>query len=224
MVEGTTRAISRLVEPFISESIYFEAVNDIISRGGVTDTGQRLYNEEEPEGDKYFTRHCYMLLKLYYLVLCHSLKRIAQAALFGEDPKTGRDLDLSGEIAGFFGFRNIKMDIPQSMGFKITGYNTNLRNSRGLLPRPAGNVKSKDILDGFIKGNRARFKAQQEMAQDIEAMKALGYDDREIAEIFELRNLKRDYNDLVDGVYKPFNVPKGLSRRSIYKKRRRKWL
>ena len=28
------------------------------------------------------------------------------------------------------------------------------------------------------------------MAQDIEAMKALGYDDREIAEIFELRNCK----------------------------------
>ena len=54
MVEGTTRALSRLVEPFISESIYFEAVNDILSRGGVTDTGTRLYNEEEPEGNKYF--------------------------------------------------------------------------------------------------------------------------------------------------------------------------
>ena len=209
MVEGTTRALSRLVEPFISESIYFEAINDILSRGGVTDTGQRLYNEEEPEGDKYFKA----MLHVGEALLPGSVpqfKRIAQAALFGEDPKTGRDLDLSGEIGGFFGFRNIKMDIPQSMDFKITAYNTNLRNSRGLLPRPAGNVKSKDIIDGFIAGNRARFKAQQEMAQDIESMKALGFDDREIAEIFELRNLKRDYNDLVDGVYKPFNVPKGL--------------
>ncbi len=209
MVEGTTRALSRLVEPFVSESIYFEAVNDIISRGGVTDTGQRLYNEEEPEGDKYFKA----MLHVGEALLPGSVPqftRIGQAALFGEDPKTGRDLDLSGEIGGFFGFRNIKMDIPQSMDFKITAYNTNLRNSRGLLPRPAGNVKSKDIIDGFIAGNRARFKAQQEMAQDIEAMKALGFDDREIAEIFELRNLKRDYNDLVDGVYKPFNVPKGL--------------
>tara|TARA_R100001443_G_scaffold109_1_gene427 strand:- start:1505 stop:5284 length:3780 start_codon:yes stop_codon:yes gene_type:complete len=209
MVEGTTRALSRLVEPFVSESIYFEAINDIISRGGVTDTGQRLYNEEEPEGNKYYKS----MLHVAEALLPGSVpqfKRIAQAALFGEDPKTGRDLDLSGEIGGFFGFRNIKMDIPQSMDFKITSYNTNLRNSRGLLPRPAGNVKSKDIIDGFIAGNRARFKAQQEMAQDIESMKALGYDDREIAEIFELRNLKRDYNDLIDGVYKPFNVPKGL--------------
>jgi hypothetical protein len=209
MVEGTTRALSRLVEPFVSESIYFEAVNDIISRGGVTDTGQRLYNEEEPEGDKYFKA----LLHVGEALLPGSVPqftRIGQAALFGEDPKTGRDLDLSGEIGGFFGFRNIKMDIPQSMDFKITEYNTNLRNSRGLLPRPAGNVKSKDIIDGFIAGNRARFKAQQEMAQDIEAMKNLGFGDIEIAEIFELRNLKRDYNDLVDGVYKPFNVPKGL--------------
>jgi len=209
MVEGTTKALSRLVEPFISESIYFEAVNDILSRGGVTDTGQRLYNEEEPEGDKYYKA----LLHVGEALLPGSVpqfKRIAQAAIFGEDPKTGRDLDLSGELGGFFGFRNMKMDIPQSMDFKITEYNTNLRNSRGLLPRPAGNVKSKDIIDGFIAGNKARFKAQQEMAQDIEAMKALGYGDIEIAEIFELRNLKRDYNDLIDGVYKPFNVPKGL--------------
>ena len=209
MVEGTTKALSRLVEPFVSESIYFEAINDILSRGGVTDTGSRLYNEEEPEGDKYYKA----LMHVTEALLPGSVpqfKRIAQAAIFGEDPKTGRDLDLSGELGGFFGFRNMKMDIPQSMDFKITEYNTNLRNSRGLLPRPAGNVKSKDIIDGFIAGNRARFKAQQEMAQDIEAMKALGYDDREIAEIFELRNLKRDYNDLIDGVYKPFNVPKGL--------------
>ena len=78
-------------------------------------------------------------------------KRIAQAALFGEDPKTGRDLDLQGDRR-FLWFRNIKMDIPQSMDFKITAYNTNLRNSRGLLPRPAGNVKSKDIIDGFVNG------------------------------------------------------------------------
>ena len=39
---------------------------------------------------------------------------------------------------------------------------------------PAGNVKSKDIIDSFIAGNRARFKAQQEMAQDIESAKNLG--------------------------------------------------
>ena len=209
MVEGTTRALSRLVEPFISESIYFEAVNDIISRGGVTDTGQRLYNEEEPEGDKYFKA----LLHVGEALLPGSVPqftRIGQAALFGEDPKTGRDLDLSGEIGGFFGFRNIKMDIPQSMDFKITEYNTNLRNSRGLLPRPAGNVKSKDIIDGFIAGNRARFKAQQEMAQDIKAMQDLGFDENEIREIFRLRNLSRDYNNLTEGRFKPFGVPGGL--------------
>jgi hypothetical protein len=121
MVRGTTRAISRLVDPFISESIYFEAVNDIISRKGVTDTGQRLYNEDESEGNKYYKALAHVTEALLPGSI-PQFKRIAQAAIFGEDPKTGRDLDLTGEISGFFGFRNIKMDIPESLGFKITDY------------------------------------------------------------------------------------------------------
>ena len=52
LVDGLGKAAYRLVEPFVSESIYFEAINDILSRGGVTDTGSRLYNEEEPEGEE----------------------------------------------------------------------------------------------------------------------------------------------------------------------------
>ena len=209
LFEGTTKGISRLVEPFISESIYFEALQDILSRGGVTDTGQRLYNDEEPAGNKYYKA----LKHVTEALLPGSIPqftRIAQAAIFGEDPKSGRDLDLTGEIGGFFGFRNIKLDIPQTLGYKITDYNKNLRDSRAFLPRPAGSVKPEEIIDGFLKGNQARLRGMKEMKKDIEAMEELGYDTREIAEIFERRNLKNEFRALTQNRFKPFNIPEGL--------------
>ena len=209
LVEGTSRGISRLVDPFISESIWFGAIQDVFSRGGRTATGRRLYNPEEPAGDKYAK----VLKHVSEALLPGSVPqftRVGQAAIFGEDPETGRDLSLSGEIGGFFGFRNIKMDIPESMGYKITDYNKNLRDSRALLPRPQGNVKSEDIIDGFIKGNEARFKGMQQMRKSIDAMKSLDYSDRQIAEIFDKRNLKREYRALTQNRFKPFDIPEGL--------------
>ena len=41
-----------LVEPFISESIWTEAVLDIIARGGRTREGFQVYNPEDNAGDK----------------------------------------------------------------------------------------------------------------------------------------------------------------------------
>ena len=60
--------------------------------------------------------------------------------------KQGRDLSLTGELGGFFGFRNQKMDFEESLGYKISDYNGALRDSRKFLPRPRGNVDAQDIL------------------------------------------------------------------------------
>ena len=32
------------MQPFVSESIFFEAFNDILSRGGVSKTGKRVFD------------------------------------------------------------------------------------------------------------------------------------------------------------------------------------
>ena len=41
-----------MLEPFISESIWVQALNDLYSRGGRTDTGSEVWNPRDPEGDK----------------------------------------------------------------------------------------------------------------------------------------------------------------------------
>ena len=208
-VEGLSRGFGKLVEPFISESIWVQAAQDLVSRAGRTKDGKKLWNEEEPAGDKAYKGIAHLVEALAPLSY-PQLRRLTISATIGKDPKTGREYSFLGEAAGFVGFRNVKLNIPESMGYKITDYNRGLRNSRGLLPRPKGNVKSKDIFDGYIAGNKAWFQHMKKMKTSVENMKALGYDDKEIFEIFERRNQKKDFEYLNRKLFKPFALPEGL--------------
>ena len=48
------------------------------------------------------------------------------------------------------------------------------------------------------------------MKKSIDAMKSLDYSDRQIAEIFDRRNLKREYRALTQNRFRPFDIPEGL--------------
>ena len=71
------------------------------------------------------------------------ISRTVKAGVFGEDPETGRDLSLKGELVVFLVLRNQKMDFEESLGYKISDYNGALRDSRKFLPRPRGKRKFK---------------------------------------------------------------------------------
>ena len=205
MVDGVTRGVGRLVEPFISESIWTQAISDIFIRKGRTDEGRQLWNPLDYEGNKMFGGLKHLSEALAPLSF-QQLRRLGLAGIYGEDPKTGQDLSFTGELAGFFGFRNIKMDIPKSLNYKITDYNTALRKSRAFLPRPEGNVKSQDIIDGVIKGNSRFFEKMQSMKKDVDAMSDLGFSKKEIATVFDKRGLSKDYGLLSRNRFKPFSL------------------
>jgi hypothetical protein len=209
LTDGTIKALGRLVDPFISESIWVQALQDLYARGGRTDTGSEIWNPRDPEGDKMYKGIAHLVEALAPLSY-PQIKRLAQAQLYGEDPDTGKDLEVGGELGGFFGFRNQKMDFEQSLGYKISEYNTALRQSRKFLPRPQGNVQAKDIIEGLIQGNQSWFEAQQDMKKDLGAMKDLGFNDKQIGIIFDRRNLGRDFNSLRANKFKPFELPEGL--------------
>ena len=44
--------MSEFAQPFISESIWTEAVSDILMRGGRTREGFQVYNDKDNDGDK----------------------------------------------------------------------------------------------------------------------------------------------------------------------------
>ena len=51
-VRGVDEAGAELMNPFISESIWTEAIGDLVVRGGRTKEGRRLYTEQTPVGDR----------------------------------------------------------------------------------------------------------------------------------------------------------------------------
>jgi len=209
MITGTTRALGRFLDPFISESIWVQALNDLYSRGGRTDTGSEVWNPRDPEGDKMAKGIKHLVEALAPLSL-PQISRTVKAGIYGEDPETGRDLSLTGELGGFFGFRNQKMDFEESLGYKISDYNGALRDSRKFLPRPRGKVDANDILKELVQGNASWFEAQKDMKQDIEAMKTLGYTDQQIGTIFDRRGKGKDFNSIRANRFTPFDIPEGL--------------
>ena len=205
LFNGVTKGVARLAEPFVSESIFTQAMADIVIRAGRTKEGKQIWNPQDFVGNQMFGGLKHLVEALAPLSL-PQLTRLGQAARFGEDPDTGRDLSVSGELAGFFGFRNIKMDIPQSLNYKITDYNTKLRKSRAFIPRPEGDKKPQEIIDGIIKGNRIFFEDVKDLQRDVNAMKDLGFSEKDIATIFDRRGLGSDYGMIKRNKYQPFGL------------------
>ncbi len=207
-VDGVTQASAEIMNPFIGESIWTEATADIIVRGGRTKEGRQLYTEQTPAGNKAAIRflHLGQALAPSY----RQFQRLGQAA-FGLPTKRGDELNIGPELAGFMGFRPIKVDPLQSMGFKIAEYQTGIRNSRreftggyfGLLR--GGRIKPNDVIQAFYNSNRARFLVQQEMNKNISAANILGVSSSRLRKEFKDRQISDStFNDLARAKFEPY--------------------
>ncbi len=106
-VGGTMEATGEIMNPFISESIWTEAMADLFVRGGRTEEGRQLYTDQTSAGDK-------MAIQFMHLgnALAPSYKQFLRlgTAAFGTPDKRGEVLDIGPELAGFMGLRAIKVD------------------------------------------------------------------------------------------------------------------
>jgi hypothetical protein len=199
---------AELMNPFISESIWTEAITDLTVRGGRTQEGRRLYTEQTPIGDK---------VKIRFLHLGEALapsykqyQRLIQAST--QTPtKRGETLDVGPEIAGFMGLRAIKVDPLQSMGFKISEYQSGIRDARreftggffGLLR--GGPIKENDVIQKYYASNQARFNVQQEMYKNINAAETLGVDASSLNREFRDRQISASaFSNLRIGRFDPY--------------------
>ena len=207
-VSGVNEAGAEIMNPFISESIWTEAVTDLTVRGGRTAEGRLLYTDETSAGDKAAIRfrHLGNALAPSY----KQFQRLYQAAT-KTPTKRGDLLEVDDEIAGFMGFRPIKVDPLDSMGFKISEFQEGMRNARreftgGIFGLLAGGRKSPtDVINRYIAANAARFGVQQEMFRNIEAAGILGTESSTLRREFKDRQVSpRTYNKLEEGTFEPY--------------------
>ncbi len=215
--DGIIEASGEIMNPFISESIWTEAMTDIVVRNGRTNEGRLLYTDETPFGDR---------LAIQFLHLGEALapsykqyQRIGQAA-FGTPTKRGDELEIGPELGGLMGFRAIKIDPLESMGFKIAEYQTGIRNARreftggyfGLLR--GGPIKANDIIERFFVSNQARFNVQKEMYRNLNSANILGVEDNALRRTFKERQLSDEsFRQLKDGRFEPYFPSKDIEDR-----------
>ena len=216
-VHGVNEAGGEIMNPFISESIWTEAATDLTIRRGRTQEGRLLYTDETSAGDKAAIRfrHLGNALAPSY----KQFQRLLQAST-KTPTKRGDMLEVSDEIAGFMGFRPIKVDPLDSMGFKISEFQEGMRNARreftgGVFGLLAGGRKSPtDVINRYIAANAARFKVQQNMFRNIEAANVLGTDSSTLRREFKDRQVSpRTYNKLEEGTFEPYYPSRDIQKR-----------
>jgi len=216
-VSGVSEASGELADPFISESIFTEALNDLTFRGGRTATGRQLYTDQTSEGDKAKIRMMHLVKAL--APSSKGYERLYKGVT-GKPGKRGETYEMPDEVLGFMGFRPIPIKPLDSMGFKISNYQNGIRNSRreftgGVFGLLAGGQKEpNDVIKRYIASNRSRFNVQKEMFKDINAANLLGTDAGELRREFKDRQISSgEYSNLEDGEFKPFYPSKDIQKR-----------
>ena len=207
LAEGLVRAVGRLVEPFVSESIWVGGIMDIWMRGGVTKQGVRVWNDRDDGGRK-LQKAILHLTKQYSPGSRIQVQRLYNA-LMGEKMK-GVQYEIPDELLGLVGGRPAPLDIKRTLNMQITEHMLVAeRNERGLLfegLRTGDPIDLNQVITQFIYANEKRYESWSELKRKIDAAVVLGFSEDELEEIFVPRIGQSKWNKLLDNEFTPFSI------------------
>ena len=181
-IAGMFGSMSEFAQPFISESIWTEAVADIIARGGRTRDGFQVFNPQDTSGDKAYKIMAH-LVEAQMPFSLNQLKRLDQSIESvdilqkGKFDKFGQAYEFGDEFAGLFGFRSVAVNPDRTLKFKVADYQRGVRESRQLFTREAlrgGPIDPSEIVDAYLNANRALFDVRKNFKLDLDAARTLG--------------------------------------------------
>ena len=210
--EGLVNAMAETANPFIGESIFTEAIGDIVARGGVTKDGVVLYTDSTPRNERYdrMLKHVVESQLPQY----KQFVRVIDSAT-GKPDRNGDVIEIDKSLAGVFGFRLIPVKAENALEFAINDFNAGIRNSRkeftggkeGVI-RPNKSVE--DVVERFFVANKAMYDVNKNMASKIRSAETLGLSDDKISKTFIDRNLKKNYSFIKGGYFRPYFPSKDI--------------
>ena len=131
---GEDGPVRKLLDPFISEAIFFEKVLDTLpsgvgfgGRGGVTKTGSRVYSITD-DGPEAFMKSLVHIIEGVQPTAITTGGKLVQG-LEKDLKRGGQPVTLQDELLALFsGIRIINVDVPKSMQFKVTDYQKKFRS------------------------------------------------------------------------------------------------
>mgnify|MGYP003627745175 FL=1 len=212
---GLFESTKELAAPFITESIWTEALADLYIRGGETRDGFRVYNENDSIGNQVYNNLAH-LVKAQAPLNYQQLKRLKMSIKPEDDvgrfSKGGKEYEFGNELAGIIGARAVEIDPANSIKYKVADYASGTRNSKALFTRTmlkGGPVTPEEIFDAYINANRALYKVQKTMSSDIEAAQTLGLDEEELYTEVAERIGGPNFSYLSEGLFRPMKISRG---------------
>ena len=226
---GALKGFGDIAQPFVSESMYTEALSDIIMRVGKTREGYEVWNEKHTLGEK-ADRAFLHLLKTQMPGSLKQLGRIDYAltatdtflqegSVLGGGPygnwkwgkigkydENGQSYELLDEGLGILGMRAVDVNVARGLTFKQAAYASGSRKSKSLFNKVAlkeGPRDPEELTNAFIKANNALFEVQQAMGEDIRAAKTLKIKPAEMYESLA-RLSRKDLGNLEAGIFEPY--------------------
>ena len=213
---GVLEGTKELGLPFVTESIWTEALADIYFRKGRTQDGFIVWNEDDTLGNKIKKGVAHLGLSQAPL----NWKQLQRLGLsmypkdsLGRFDKRGNEYDFGNEAAGIVGFRIIDIKPEEAMTYKISEYAQSTRNARSLFTSVAlkgGVTTPQELVEAYINANRALFKAQKIMNNNINSAKILDADQTKIIPEVVGRLGKKQYGSLQSGVFRPYIPSKNI--------------
>ena len=211
-MKGLFTSTKELAEPFISESIWTQSLADVFVRGGETRDGFRVYNKNDSYGNQLYNSLAHLgksQLPLNWKQLERLNLSMKPKDSSGRFDERGRDFELGNEVAGMIGARAIEIEPEKAIAFKIADYARGTRNSKSLFTREVlkGGIKTPEqIYEAYLNANKALFKVQKNMADDMSAARLLGMTEDEM----ETEVLDRiggvNYETLNENIFRPLNI------------------
>jgi hypothetical protein len=206
-------SMSEFAQPFISESIWTEAVADIIARGGRTRDGFQVFNPQDTSGDKAYKIMAH-LVEAQMPFSLNQLKRLDQSIESvdvlqkGKIDKFGQTYEFGDEFAGLFGFRSVAVNPDRTLKFKVANYQRGVRESRQLFTREAlrgGPIDPSEIVDAYLNANRALFDVRKDFKLDLDAANTLGISQAGLRNSTDrLSNV--EVASVVNNLFRPINI------------------
>jgi hypothetical protein len=217
--KGVLTAMSEFAQPFISESIWTEAVTDLLVRGGRTRDGFQVYSDQDNDGDK-MNKIFKHLVRAQMPFSFDQLKRLDRSIKSvdvitkfpgqGDDvyDEYGQDFEFGDEFGGLFGFRAINVKPERTMNFKVAEFQQGIRDSRSLFTRAVlkgGPIEPREVVDAYINSNRAMFDVKKNLKGDIDAARLLNITSEELRGSLS-RVSSSEISAIDNNIFKPYQV------------------
>jgi hypothetical protein len=208
-VLGLIESTKELGMPFISESIWTEALTDITLRKGKTPEGYQVWNSEDSVGGKVSSMVGHLLesqAPLNYKQLNRMRISLKDEDDEGRFDKRGNEYKFSNEALGIMGMRAVDVDPANGMIYKVSELQKRERLAKDLFKRPSlkgGVVTPEEITDAYINANNALFAAKSNFLKDYDAAKILNIKPQDLEDSTR-RISASDKGAYEDGRFKPY--------------------